>query len=121
MTELGQQSKDLHAQLGIDIAEAGVQLLLTVGKLAEIAAETAKKSATDNAIARKIVHIWTRARTFWGIWRIPLGPMAEEGWWGPSRGAAWLRERWCLGGDCQKKKVVPLKLCPGQIVARQQH
>lgn len=45
MAELGKQSTQLHAELGTEIAEAGVQLVLGVGALAEIAAESAKSCA----------------------------------------------------------------------------
>ena len=45
MAELGQQSQLLHAQLGVDIAKAKVQLLLAIGKFAKIIAEAAKKNA----------------------------------------------------------------------------
>jgi UDP-N-acetylmuramoyl-tripeptide--D-alanyl-D-alanine ligase len=45
MAELGQQSQTLHAELGADIVKAGVQVLLTVGKLSKITAEAAEKAA----------------------------------------------------------------------------
>lgn len=45
MAELGQQTQQFHAQLGASIANAKVRLLLTVGKFAKIAAETAKENA----------------------------------------------------------------------------
>jgi UDP-N-acetylmuramoyl-tripeptide--D-alanyl-D-alanine ligase len=45
MAELGRQTEPLHAELGPSIAGAGVQLLMTVGKYAKIAAEAAKKNA----------------------------------------------------------------------------
>jgi UDP-N-acetylmuramoyl-tripeptide--D-alanyl-D-alanine ligase len=45
MAELGPQSQKLHAELGASIARAKVQLLLTVGKFARVAAEAAKRSA----------------------------------------------------------------------------
>jgi UDP-N-acetylmuramoyl-tripeptide--D-alanyl-D-alanine ligase len=45
MAELGEQTKQLHAELGACIAQAKVQLLLAVGKLAKIAAEAAKENA----------------------------------------------------------------------------
>jgi len=48
MAELGQQTQPLHDQLGAHIAQAGVQLLLAVGSLAKIAAESAKKTAKYN-------------------------------------------------------------------------
>jgi len=46
MAELGNQSKQFHAELGFMIAKAKVQLLIAVGKLAKIAAENAEKNAT---------------------------------------------------------------------------
>ena len=48
MAELGAQAEHLHAGLGASIAQANVQLLLTVGKFAKIAAEAAKTSAEYN-------------------------------------------------------------------------
>ncbi|MHC4759369.1 MAG: UDP-N-acetylmuramoyl-tripeptide--D-alanyl-D-alanine ligase [Planctomycetota bacterium] len=42
MAELGQQSEKLHAELGQYIAEVGVELVITVGAHAKIAAETAR-------------------------------------------------------------------------------
>ncbi len=48
MAELGEQSEQLHAELGTMIAKAKVQLLIAVGKLAKITAETAEKTATYN-------------------------------------------------------------------------
>jgi UDP-N-acetylmuramoyl-tripeptide--D-alanyl-D-alanine ligase len=45
MAELGEQTDLLHTELGASIAQAKVQLLLTVGKFAKIAAETAKRKA----------------------------------------------------------------------------
>jgi len=45
MAELGQQSQTLHAELGAAIVKAGVQVLLTVGRLSKIAAEAAEKAA----------------------------------------------------------------------------
>jgi UDP-N-acetylmuramoyl-tripeptide--D-alanyl-D-alanine ligase len=45
MAEMGSQTESLHAELGSSIAAAGVQLLITVGKYAKIAAEAAKTSA----------------------------------------------------------------------------
>ena len=45
MAELGQQSRKLHAELGASVARAKVQLLLTVGKFAQITARAAKSSA----------------------------------------------------------------------------
>jgi len=48
MAELGNQSERLHTELGTSITQAGVELLLAVGKLAKIAAETAKSKAQYN-------------------------------------------------------------------------
>jgi UDP-N-acetylmuramoyl-tripeptide--D-alanyl-D-alanine ligase len=48
MAELGAETEKLHAELGDLIAQTSVQLLLTVGKHAEIAAKTAKLSASRN-------------------------------------------------------------------------
>jgi len=45
MAELGQQSHRLHAELGASVAQAKVQLLLAVGKFAQITAKAAKSSA----------------------------------------------------------------------------
>jgi len=45
MAELGRQAEHLHAELGASIVEAGVQLLIAVGRFAKIAAEAAKRSA----------------------------------------------------------------------------
>jgi len=45
MAELGQQSHQMHAELGASVARAKVQLLLTVGKFAQITARAAKSSA----------------------------------------------------------------------------
>jgi UDP-N-acetylmuramoyl-tripeptide--D-alanyl-D-alanine ligase len=45
MAELGQQSERLHAELGRNIAQAGVQFMLAVGKFAKIAAEAARANA----------------------------------------------------------------------------
>jgi UDP-N-acetylmuramoyl-tripeptide--D-alanyl-D-alanine ligase len=45
MAELGNQAERLHAELGESIAQTKVELLLAVGKLAKIAAETAKSTA----------------------------------------------------------------------------
>jgi UDP-N-acetylmuramoyl-tripeptide--D-alanyl-D-alanine ligase len=46
MAELGPQTERLHAELGEFIARIGVGLLIAVGKLAEIAADSARASAT---------------------------------------------------------------------------
>jgi len=48
MAELGEQTEQLHAELGGCIARAKVQLLLAVGGLAKIAAEAAKKSCESD-------------------------------------------------------------------------
>ncbi len=48
MAELGQQAEKLHTELGMLIAEAKVALVLAIGPLARIAAETAKASARDD-------------------------------------------------------------------------
>jgi UDP-N-acetylmuramoyl-tripeptide--D-alanyl-D-alanine ligase len=45
MAELGRQTERLHAELGTSIAQAGVQLLLAVGKFAKVAAVTAQANA----------------------------------------------------------------------------
>jgi len=45
MAELGQQAEQLHAELGTAIAQAGVQLVLGVGGLAKIAAQSARVAA----------------------------------------------------------------------------
>ncbi len=45
MAELGERAPELHAELGISIANAGIQLLLTVGKLTKITAEAAERTA----------------------------------------------------------------------------
>ena len=45
MAELGESEQDLHRQLGEQIAKAGVNLLITLGNLASIAAESAKKAS----------------------------------------------------------------------------
>ena len=48
MAELGQASEQLHAELGTAIAKAKVQLLITVGNFAKIAANTAKRTAKQD-------------------------------------------------------------------------
>ena len=48
MAELGRQTEFFHTELGDSIARAKVQLLLTVGNLARIAADAAKKTAGYN-------------------------------------------------------------------------
>jgi UDP-N-acetylmuramoyl-tripeptide--D-alanyl-D-alanine ligase len=45
MAELGSQAEHLHVELGKNIAQAGVQLLLAVGRFAKIAAEAAQTNA----------------------------------------------------------------------------
>jgi UDP-N-acetylmuramoyl-tripeptide--D-alanyl-D-alanine ligase len=45
MAELGQQAEQLHAELGTAIAQAGVELVLAVGGLAKIAAQSARAVA----------------------------------------------------------------------------
>jgi len=45
MAELGRDAERLHTRLGASIAQANVQLLIAVGKLAKVAAEAAQKSA----------------------------------------------------------------------------
>jgi UDP-N-acetylmuramoyl-tripeptide--D-alanyl-D-alanine ligase len=45
MAELGRQTDALHAELGAAVAQAGVQLLLTVGDSARIVAKAAKDAA----------------------------------------------------------------------------
>jgi UDP-N-acetylmuramoyl-tripeptide--D-alanyl-D-alanine ligase len=45
MAELGSQAKHLHVELGKNIAQAGVQLLLAVGRFAKIAAKAAQTNA----------------------------------------------------------------------------
>ncbi len=46
MAELGDSAQSLHRQLGRDITQANVQLLITVGPLAALAAESAKITQT---------------------------------------------------------------------------
>jgi len=45
MAELGRDAERLHTQLGASIAQAKVQLLIAVGRLAEVAAEAARRAA----------------------------------------------------------------------------
>ena len=45
MAELGRQAEQLHAELGIYITQAKVELLLAAGKFATVAAEAAKSGA----------------------------------------------------------------------------
>jgi len=46
MAELGNQTEQIHAELGAAIADANVQLLIAVGKLAKITAQAAKENAS---------------------------------------------------------------------------
>ncbi len=48
MAELGQYAERLHAELGMDIANKKIDALLTVGKLAKIAAQSASKIPDHN-------------------------------------------------------------------------
>jgi UDP-N-acetylmuramoyl-tripeptide--D-alanyl-D-alanine ligase len=48
MAELGQAAVRLHTELGKEIARARVHVLLAVGRLAKIAAETAEANAEYN-------------------------------------------------------------------------
>jgi UDP-N-acetylmuramoyl-tripeptide--D-alanyl-D-alanine ligase len=48
MAELGQHTGVLHAELGAAVAQAGVQLLLTIGESAEVVARSAKDAAKYN-------------------------------------------------------------------------
>jgi UDP-N-acetylmuramoyl-tripeptide--D-alanyl-D-alanine ligase len=52
MAELGPQTEELHVELGRNIVQAGVQLLLAVGKFAKIAAEAAQANS-DNYLEIK--------------------------------------------------------------------
>jgi UDP-N-acetylmuramoyl-tripeptide--D-alanyl-D-alanine ligase len=52
MAELGPQTEHLHAELGRNIAQAGVKLLLAVGRFAKIAAEAAQANS-DNYLEIK--------------------------------------------------------------------
>jgi UDP-N-acetylmuramoyl-tripeptide--D-alanyl-D-alanine ligase len=52
MAELGRFSYALHAELGADVAQAGVQLLLTVGEAAKVVAEAAKNTAKHHLQAK---------------------------------------------------------------------
>ncbi|HUV62330.1 MAG TPA: UDP-N-acetylmuramoyl-tripeptide--D-alanyl-D-alanine ligase, partial [Sedimentisphaerales bacterium] len=45
MAELGPQARELHAELGASIAQAGVKLVVAVGELAKIAGERARADA----------------------------------------------------------------------------
>jgi UDP-N-acetylmuramoyl-tripeptide--D-alanyl-D-alanine ligase len=48
MAELGPQTEHLHTELGKNIAQVGVKLVLAVGKLAKIAAEAAQANADNH-------------------------------------------------------------------------
>lgn len=48
MAELGAQTESLHADLGRQVAQAGVDLLLAVGPATEATAETARQAATHH-------------------------------------------------------------------------
>ncbi len=54
MAELGPQTESLHAGLGISIAKTKVGLLLSVGKVAKITAETAKTTTEQNFQSKEI-------------------------------------------------------------------
>ena len=45
MAELGEQTESLHAELGAVVAEAGVDLLMTIGKPPRITADAAREAA----------------------------------------------------------------------------
>ena len=45
MAELGSQSKKLHQQLGLDIANTEIDLVITIGKFSEIAGQTVKQNS----------------------------------------------------------------------------
>jgi len=55
MAELGQYAESLHAELGAAIAEANVQVLLAVGKYADITVESAK-NATAHELQTECFH-----------------------------------------------------------------
>ena len=48
MNELGKEAEILHQQLGKQIAQSNIQLLITVGPLTKITAQTAKQIANHN-------------------------------------------------------------------------
>ena len=52
MAELGKQTEHLHIELGTYIAQAKVELLITVGKFAKITADAAKTTAEHNLDSR---------------------------------------------------------------------
>ncbi len=60
MAELGQQAQALHAELGASVAQAGVQLLLAVGKFAKITAEDAKRTAEYDLGSREAGSLQTK-------------------------------------------------------------
>ncbi|NQT02109.1 MAG: UDP-N-acetylmuramoyl-tripeptide--D-alanyl-D-alanine ligase [Planctomycetes bacterium] len=53
MAELGQQTERLHAELGTSVAQAKVELLIAVGKFAEITAGAAKTADEPNSDSRR--------------------------------------------------------------------
>jgi UDP-N-acetylmuramoyl-tripeptide--D-alanyl-D-alanine ligase len=53
MAELGTQTEQMHTELGTSIAQAKVDLLLAVGKLAKITADAAKSTAQHNLDTRE--------------------------------------------------------------------
>jgi len=53
MAELGKQTESLHAELGASIAQANMELLIAVGKFAQITTEAAKKTAEHNLDSRR--------------------------------------------------------------------
>ena len=48
MAELGEHGQVLHDQLGTEIAQAGLHLLITVGQLSKITAQAAQKGARQD-------------------------------------------------------------------------
>ena len=60
MAELGQQAQALHAELGASVAQAGVQLLLAIGKFAKITAEDAKRTAQYDLGSREAGALQTK-------------------------------------------------------------
>ncbi len=52
MNELGEYAETFHQQLGRDIAETNIDLLLTAGPLSKIAAESAKKIARSHVMVK---------------------------------------------------------------------
>jgi UDP-N-acetylmuramoyl-tripeptide--D-alanyl-D-alanine ligase len=64
MLELGPTARDFHAELGQEVAEAGVELLITVGPLAEAIAEPFAgevRSVPDAAAAAELVPALVRS------------------------------------------------------------